>query len=107
MGTIQEVDILEDMREEVEGIKDMFAPLNILVTYSRRMQEEDSEIESNEYEWGRGPLSDASTEETPEEPNDIIDKEQGIIRLKLQWEIEETKLKRQEDYEHQLKEGKA
>lgn len=95
------------MREDAEGIKEMFAPLNILVTYTRRMQEEDLEIDLNEYEWSPEPLLDASTEETLEEPNDIIDEAQEIIRLKLQREIEEIRLKTQEDDEQQLKEEKA
>lgn len=68
------------MREEVEGIKNMFAPLNIPVTYTRRMQVDDSKKDSNEYEWGPEPLSYTS----PKEPNDIIYEAQERIRLKLQ-----------------------
>lgn len=77
----------------------MFASLNILVTNTVRMQEEYSKIVLNEYEWGLDSLLDASTKETSKEFNDIIDEAQEIIRLKIQWEIEEIRLERQEAYE--------
>lgn len=82
--TLQGVQILEDKREEIEGIQELFAPLNILVIYTSRQQVDDSKTESNEYEWGLDHLSDTPTTETPEESSDIIDETQEEIYLKLQ-----------------------
>lgn len=56
---------------------------------------------------GSRPLSDASTEENPDESNDIIDEAQEIAHTKLQRELEEARLKRQEAYEKQLRKEKA
>lgn len=67
------------------------------------MKEEDSKIDLNEYEWGLEPLSNASIEENPKEPNDTIDEAQEIAHMKLQWELDEIRLKRQEAYEQQLR----
>ncbi|XP_057858854.1 uncharacterized protein LOC131067745 [Cryptomeria japonica] len=71
------------------------------------MLEEYLETNSNEYEWGPESLSDASTEENPEESNDTIDKAQEIAHMKLQRELEEVRLKRQEAYEKHLRKEKS
>lgn len=63
--TLQGVEIPEDMREEIEGIQELFAPLNIPVVYTGRQQVDDLEIDLNEYEWGLDHLSDTPTTETP------------------------------------------
>lgn len=41
-GKRPEVEILEEMRNQVNRIQEIFAPLNIPVTYTRMMPEEDS-----------------------------------------------------------------
>lgn len=95
--TLQGVEVLEDMRGEVERIRELFAPLKIPVTYTSRQQVEDSKTVSKEYEWGPSHLLDTSTIEIPKESSDIIDETQELMCLKLQKEIEEIRLKRQED----------
>lgn len=82
------------MRDEVYRIRELFAPLKVPVTYTSRQQVDDSETDSNEYEWGPDHISDTSTTKTLDEPSDIIDDAQELIRLRLQKEIEEIRLNR-------------
>lgn len=88
-----EVDAPEDMRDEIYRIKELFALLNILVTYIGRQQVDDSETDSNEYEWGLDHISDTSTTESLEELRDTADDAQELICLRMQKELEEIILK--------------
>lgn len=85
--TIQGVEVPEDIRDEVERIRELFALVKVLVTYTSRQQVDDSETDSNEYEWDLDHLSDTSSIETPEESSDIIDDTQERMHLKLEKEI--------------------
>lgn len=42
---IQEVEVLEDIRDEVVRIKELFAPLNVPITYTSRQQVDDSKTD--------------------------------------------------------------
>ncbi|XP_059074973.1 transcription elongation factor SPT5-like [Cryptomeria japonica] len=70
---LQEVEIPEDVREEVERFREMFTPLKIPLTYTGRQQVEDFETDSNEYEWDLVHLLDTSTTKTPEESTTTTD----------------------------------
>lgn len=84
---IQEVEVLEDIRDEVVRIRELFAPLKVPVTYTGRQQVDNLETESNEYEWGPDHLSDTFTIETPEESTSTIDDTQELMRIKVEKEI--------------------
>lgn len=74
----------------------MFAPLNIPIRYNGTRLDVDSYTDSNEYEWGLEPLSEASTKEVNEQS---IDEEQVVVLSKIQTELENMWLKRPRAYE--------
>lgn len=94
VGTME--DVPEDMRDQVQWVRDLFEPLNMPVRYGGPRLDMDSKTYSNEYEWGPEPFSEASTEEDNEQ---TLGEEQVAILHKLQVEMEHMRLERQKSYE--------
>lgn len=97
---IFEQDILEVVKIEMTEIRELFAPYDIPVWYGGVILDQDSEIDSNEYEWGPEALSTTSNKEHNEDQAAITKEDLSITeqKIKLERRQEKLKIQRKEAY---------
>lgn len=72
-------------------IKELFLPYNIPVRYSGVILDTNSEIDSNEYEWGPNPSSDVSSKKNDEEQAVVRVEDTLFTKQRINWKEDKKK----------------